>query len=194
MKQIILSGLLASGITVTGPAQAETMPFPELAGKVSADTLLQLPPNYFYVMDAKAGLAWVMTEAAEFVFVAGLTAYDGEVHVLRNGVEEFTFPVDMPVTSITYDGFSPEMLPASRAVLSSLEGRVVAENIGDVLPKGSTFGSMFTVTMPGNTTSIWAPEERGRGIIVMTFDPPDQRFIPINILESAWSEGSATNE
>ena len=194
MKQFILSSLLTSGLVFAGPAQAETMPFSKLAGNVSADTLLQLPPNYFYVMDAEAGLAWVMTEDAEFVFVAGLTAYDGEVHVLRNGVEEFTFPVDMPVTSITYDGFSPEMLPASRAVLASLEGRVVAENIGDVLPEGSTFGSMFTVTMPDNTTSIWAPEERGRGIIVMTFDPPDQRFIPIDVLESALAEGGATNE
>ena len=52
MKRIILSSLLASGLVVTGPAQAETMPFSELAGNVSADTLLQLPPDYFYVMDA----------------------------------------------------------------------------------------------------------------------------------------------
>lgn len=190
MKRIILLGLLASGFAATGPAQAETMPFSELAGNVSADTLLQLPPNYFYVMDAKAGLAWVLTEDAEFVFVAGLTAYDGEVHVLRNGVEEFTFPVDMPVTSITYDGFSPEMLPESRALLASLEGRVVSEDIGDVLPEGSKFGSMFTLKTPTGDTLTWAPEERGRGIIVMTFDPPDQRFIPVDVLESALAKGS----
>jgi len=189
LKRVIISSFVACSFACASNVAAETLPFSELLGNISENDLLRLPPDFFYVLDAKAGLAWVLNPETEFAFLAGLTAYDGEVHVLRNGIPEFSFPVDMPVTTVTYDGFSPEMLPASRALLSSLDGKVTVSELEGVLPAGSKFGSQFTVLAPDGQILMWAPEESGSGIIVINFDSDERRYIPVDVLQNILAEG-----
>lgn len=194
MKRAILSSFVACSFVCASSAAAETLPFSELVGNISENDLLQLPPDFYYVLDAKAGLAWVLNAETEFAFLAGLTAHDGEVHVLRNGIPEFSFPVDMPVTTVTYDGFRPEMLPASRPLLSNLDGKVTVSELEGVLPAGSKFGSQFTVQAPDGQMLMWAPEETGSGIIVINFDSDERRYIPVDVLQNILAEGLGQDE
>ncbi len=197
LKRLAQVGFVSAAVLSASVGVAEQkVPFKNIVALAQSNDLFNSEIGFYYVLDSEQNLIWLLNEEGYFEGLIAFLEYDDAFHAIRNGRTEFEFSANVPVSATLFDGFKEEYLPATRAQFTRIAGSKLIEPLGDFLPEGTLFTSLFTVETPDGSYLTWAPDYLARGIYVENFDTGDISFVSMNDLASALnlSRGESGNE
>lgn len=182
-KSILKVGLVALSISVGSVSSAEqTVPFKNIVALAEEDDLFFSEAGFYYVLDREQQLAWLLNEDGYFEGLLAFNRYNGMIQAIRDGRIEFEFDENDPVSATLFEGFKEEYLPATRAQFQQIAGSRMNAPLGDFLPEGTLFTSMFTVETPDGEYHVWWPDYQARGVFVENLETRDMRFVSMKDL------------
>jgi hypothetical protein len=163
--------------SATVAQDAAPVPFINILTLAEPNDLFHSEAGFYFVLDGEQNLAWMMDEDGYFQGLVAFNRYDGIVHVVRDGRIEFEFDETAPVSPTLFEGFKEEYLPATRAQFQQIAGSRMVAPLGDFLPEGTLFTSLFTVETPDGEYHVWWPDYQARGVFVENLETRDMRFV-----------------
>jgi hypothetical protein len=190
IKSVILTATILTGNLAPLALFAETAPIEAVATQAYPTDIFYSKFGFYYVLDIKPGIAWIIAEDGTFETLAAFSKVDDVFSVIRNGEWAFDIPVGTEIIQTQYIGLDESSFPSTRPFLQQIIGQELVDPLGDFIPAGARFETEFTMSTPQGDYFIWYPEDRGRGLFITNLATNDKRYVPfVNLIEAVgWSE------